>query len=688
MRALRTVAFFFLAASAFAQQQEPTPEAKRMLEERMKGVEVSTALRLQAAGVVSACGSDFETGLAEWTTAHGFVNRDGSLYFPSPITAARHTLVGPGTDPIVGISTVAPGGSTRALKLGDTDVGAEAELIEKTFIVREPVISFSYAVVFQEPGHHDFEQPAFLVRVLDAEGKIVAVPMKLFAKKDDLSYVTIPQTGSAPVQYRDWTCAQIDLSKWAGEQVTIQIIAADCALTGHYAYAYIDDFCGTCGSSLTFDPAGSTTCGRGKLCFDYRLPVTEPASELVVELTLLQNRMPAAVLTFKIVDPAKSSHCFTIDDALLARLSSSPDFFDFAAVGRFTVAGQSFATIAVGSATEGIRGGANNDYEIACGTPGCCPGSNYIANGDFEAGDTGFTSEYGPVVGPAGAGAVPPEHYAVVDSRQAIAIASTWNVRSYGLPPCDETKKYLAVNGASCGAGRRLVWSQRASVFDAVDYRFCANFRNLPQNAFDVKPRVELVLKTLGQVVTVPVVIDVSAADSCLWTLESATIRVPEGETAVTCEIWLDDSVAGDGNDLAIDDISLQEIARADPKLAEISVVASEVRGGTYNVTATPLHGQPLDFAWSVCEIDAAGDCIAATRVAAPPQWSVKGPFSFPGYDGTSTLVAGEPVAGVFLAAKRYAITYAVFALCTARVERRWTIPPGGGGTLRPSREP
>jgi hypothetical protein len=69
--------------------------------------------------------------------------------------------------------------------------------------------------------------------------------------------------------------AEIDLSGQVGKTVTVQFLTEDCALGGHYGYAYVDNFCGLCddpsSGSIKFAQAASTNCGPGKLCFDYTL---------------------------------------------------------------------------------------------------------------------------------------------------------------------------------------------------------------------------------------------------------------------------------------------------------------------------------------------------------------------------------------------------------------------------------
>jgi hypothetical protein len=297
---------------------------------------------------------------------------------------------------------------------------------------------------------------------------------------------------------------------------------------------------------------------------------------------------------------------------------------------------------------------------------GCCTGPNLVTNGSFESGVTGFSSTYtaSPATGPVG-----PGHYAVVDSGQASAISSSWSVKDPAS--CSTTGKVLAVNGATGLSGSHTVWSEAIPVVPGKQYRFCANFRNLPQCGFDVKPKIDLRFSSPVNVAT-SVVINTNPADPCNWVQESRIITIPNGVVLLNAEIVLDETGVGDGNDLAIDDISLQEMTPADPKFMLIDIASSNLTTTTYNLTASPVNGQPLSFFWEVCEVDATGNCLAATQVVNPSQWFVGGANSFPGYHGVNSLLPISSGPGVFVVGKKYQIRYGVFGFCTTFTSSSW----------------
>jgi len=218
-------------------------------------------------GKITPCGNgDLERQLDpnEWQGAYGLRPVFGILCNPvnftnlsagilgGPITsaAAHHTWVGPGTDPNAGIPTTAHG-SSGAVRIGNAVPGAGCELLSKTFIVTpaQRTISFRYAVVLQDFGHPPSCQPYFQVRVTDASGAIVPGAFDFGGGTDTLvADRTNPlfQTSGPEVVYKDWSCARINLASKVGQQVTIEFVTVDCGWGGHWGYAYIDDFCGTC----------------------------------------------------------------------------------------------------------------------------------------------------------------------------------------------------------------------------------------------------------------------------------------------------------------------------------------------------------------------------------------------------------------------------------------------------------
>ncbi len=190
---------------------------------------------------------DFEQGnLSNWEFYTGTCCPTSTGTNSGPV-ANRHTLVsGTALDPIGGFPVVAPGGGSFSLKLGNDISGSQAE--RARYYVRVPAnpnniytLLYSYAVVFQNPGHAQADQPRFEVTVFDSATGVPA-PCNDFTH---VSGIGLPgfKVGQGGVLYKPWSTASIDLSAMAGRTVAIDFTTGDCALGAHYGYAYVDVAC-------------------------------------------------------------------------------------------------------------------------------------------------------------------------------------------------------------------------------------------------------------------------------------------------------------------------------------------------------------------------------------------------------------------------------------------------------------
>ena len=203
--------------------------------------------------------TDFEYG--DFT---GWTGRRGSccpinLPFPG-IVPGRHTIMTPGIDPhsCGNLNTVYQGGFSA--RLGNDNVGSQAEGLQYTFTVDplSTLVQYAYAVVFQDPGHDDGEQPIFNSRVRLMDGSIVECTeysISAGPNLPDYSYCDEFDVLGNPIQvaYSDWRVIAIDLSAQVGQMVTMEFEVGDCDLGAHFGYAYIDAIsCGPVESSLYY----------------------------------------------------------------------------------------------------------------------------------------------------------------------------------------------------------------------------------------------------------------------------------------------------------------------------------------------------------------------------------------------------------------------------------------------------
>ncbi|HMK02792.1 MAG TPA: WG repeat-containing protein, partial [Ferruginibacter sp.] len=196
---------------------------------------------------------DFEYGdFTNWECFIGAVDSVGTTnvitVWPSPPTPNRHEIV-PRTmpaalDPYGLFSINPPDGSNFAVKLGNTNVGAEAERIRYT--IRVPVndsnftIKYDYAVVLEDPGHTIWTQPRFNAKLLDSATNTY-IPCASF---EYISTSNLPgfqnSTVDPAVIFKDWSSVFFSLRGHGGKTVYLEFTTADCVRTAHWGYAYVD----------------------------------------------------------------------------------------------------------------------------------------------------------------------------------------------------------------------------------------------------------------------------------------------------------------------------------------------------------------------------------------------------------------------------------------------------------------
>lgn len=205
-------------------------------------------LSVQVHAQSSCTNSDFEAG-----TLSGWQGRIGGCCpittSSSGIVSGRHTIMsGSGTDPNTCdmVHVVSPGGLYSA-RLGNEDTGSESETLSYSITVTpsSSLFIYKYAVVLQDPGHDPADQPRFQVRVLNAAGALIdpVCGQYVVVASDGLTGFQTCLNSSGDVRYRDWTTVGLNLSSYLGQTLTIEFATGDCALDGHFGYAYVDAYC-------------------------------------------------------------------------------------------------------------------------------------------------------------------------------------------------------------------------------------------------------------------------------------------------------------------------------------------------------------------------------------------------------------------------------------------------------------
>ena len=214
---------------------------------------------------------DFEKGsFTGWQCYTGFIFFDRISLGPSSPDTNRHLIIAAPnseTDYFGGFPKLCPNGSGFSVRLGNDGALANAESISYTFTIPPGQNDFSlvynYAVVFEDPGHAPNEQPRLRIEVMNITDNKID-PCSSF---DFVATASIPgfktsdkrYNADAPVRYKDWSAAYINLKESAGKTFKITFTTTDCSKRGHFGYAYID-INSVCNST----PQGSVFCPDDK----------------------------------------------------------------------------------------------------------------------------------------------------------------------------------------------------------------------------------------------------------------------------------------------------------------------------------------------------------------------------------------------------------------------------------------
>ncbi|WP_435625315.1 PKD domain-containing protein [Flagellimonas sp.] len=199
---------------------------------------------------------DFEYGNFDfWTLDTGLRPNPINVNWnprPAPDLSTQIQIMNPSRPPLdengvdcmptmVNVPSVFPMGAFSS-KIGDIQGGRKAARISRTFTVTadQSYLQYSYAVVMQDPGHRQNEQPKFVVNIRDNNGDVVTCGrFEAFAGPNALSKGFVNCNNSS-LQILPWTSGGADLTPLIGQQITIEFMTLDCMLGGHGGYAYVE----------------------------------------------------------------------------------------------------------------------------------------------------------------------------------------------------------------------------------------------------------------------------------------------------------------------------------------------------------------------------------------------------------------------------------------------------------------
>jgi hypothetical protein len=171
----------------------------------------------------------------------------------SDIDEARHRIVNTDyVDPILPGLPINSRTGTYIARLGNSSTGRNVDKLSYTLTVDEcnSDFRFNYMLVLEDPDHSSQEEPYFQFTITDVTLGEVVKNVKRVSEDTDPFFIgaDIAAPGSGvlqPVAFTFWKCEATDLSARMGNTIRIDFIVSDCAVGGHFGYAYIDALCGS-----------------------------------------------------------------------------------------------------------------------------------------------------------------------------------------------------------------------------------------------------------------------------------------------------------------------------------------------------------------------------------------------------------------------------------------------------------
>lgn len=254
--------------------------------------------------------------------------------------------------------------------------GRPAEGLSKRFVVTpaNETLNFKYAIVGDEShsdpttGNINGSEAFFQAVAIDMQGNVIDKIDEVLA--DTNPFVKSVGSRTGKVFYRDWTCASLDLSSAAGQEVVVYFLNSDCSAGGHSAHTFIDDVCGDCAG----DPTGAVDVSlKGDDCLNEgetdsvegTITVPQGASNVSVEIKIFKNGAQVGTLGNASINGSGYSLPITRSDF------PSLDCFDLVSELTFSLPDMNGNLQTVSKESSGASGfepGQNNDICLNCTT--------------------------------------------------------------------------------------------------------------------------------------------------------------------------------------------------------------------------------------------------------------------------------------------------------------------------------
>jgi hypothetical protein len=294
----------------------------------------------------------------------------------------------------------------------------------------------------------------------------------------------------------------------------------------------------------------------------------------------------------------------------------------------------------------------------------CCPNLfNLIKNSAFDDSLRPSTSSQYILDGAPAVNSTKPGEYTIINGSQAKIICDRWDVWDHTT--CNSSSgSFMVVNGETSQPSNinNIIWQQTVTGIEKDSiYKFCVYMKNLPACCFDDRISVRVEFKSSVSTWSIHKTIQTTNAP-CNWQLVETSFTGKS--SSVLISISIGETRKGDGNDLAIDDISLVKIPKVPKKFTIFSSIQFNLTATTFNTKVSPVLSFQNDCSskWQVCEIDPDGNCISNT-IKTFDNCSI--PCTFNNY--------------IFNNNKSYRITYGVGCNCYSWNTSSWTYTPVKG---------
>jgi hypothetical protein len=165
----------------------------------------------------------------------------------APGAAGPASVVGALTDPRAP-AIVLPRVGSHTAKINDEATGARLTTLNQVDTITaadidpsdgRPHLRFSFAPVLDDPSHAPHEQPYFYVVLRNTADNSVLFEQFAYSGQPGVTF----QQGTGSWKYLPFQNVDAVLPASAvGQQVSLTVIGADCSLSGHAGYVYVDGF--------------------------------------------------------------------------------------------------------------------------------------------------------------------------------------------------------------------------------------------------------------------------------------------------------------------------------------------------------------------------------------------------------------------------------------------------------------